>query len=203
VLPAPFDLVPERVWAGLSLAGLLLAVASLALMPWLLVRLPPDALLRPAAGLRARLVGASPGQVLLILLRNLLGVLLLLAGITMLFLPGQGLLTMAAGLGLLDLPLRHRLLVWLLRRPSVARAVDRLRARAGASPLLRPDTPEPPAGYADAWRAPRPPVTGCPCSTPTPRTPGLACWPRPCREPWVTSACLPSWWWPWGATAGC
>lgn len=47
--------------------------------------------------------------------RNLLGWLLVLAGFIMLFTPGQGLLTMLAGLALADWPGRLRFFEWLRR----------------------------------------------------------------------------------------
>ena len=138
--------VPGQVWAALSVTSLALFLVSALLMPWLLVRLPADALLRPRLTLWERLTRASPVGVALVLLRNLLGLMLFLAGVAMLFLPGQGLLTMAAGVALLDVPLRHRLLVWILHRHSVGRMVDCLRARAGVAPLERPRPPAPPMG---------------------------------------------------------
>jgi hypothetical protein len=68
-------------------------------------------------------------------LRNLLGVLLVLLGIAMLLLPGQGLLTLLVGLLLIDFPGKHQLVVRLLTRPKVLSVVNKLRAHRGAAPL--------------------------------------------------------------------
>jgi hypothetical protein len=68
-------------------------------------------------------------------LRNALGVLLVLLGLAMLVLPGQGLLTLAVGLMLVDFPGKHQLVVKLLSRPKVLGVVNKLRARHQAEPL--------------------------------------------------------------------
>lgn len=139
---ASLGTVPAEVWVGLSGLSLVLALASLLLMPRLLSGLPEDFLVAPPAPLHERWARAAPGRRLLLLLRNFVGAVLFLLGLIMLFVPGQGVLTILAGLAMLDLPGRHRLLVLLLSRPRVASAVGRLRRRAGVPPL-RPADPGP------------------------------------------------------------
>jgi hypothetical protein len=70
--------------------------------------------------------------------KNLLGALLVLAGLAMLVLPGQGILTILLGLAFLDLPGKRRAELWLVSRPPVLAAVNRLRLRAGREPLQLP-----------------------------------------------------------------
>lgn len=114
--------------SGASLAGLLLAVAA---FPVVLRRLPADWFDRPPAPVGARL-RERPGRTLG---RLALGGLLVAAGVAMLALPGQGLLTLAVGLLVLDLPHTRRLAGRLARRPAVARALQALRKRGGAPPF--------------------------------------------------------------------
>jgi hypothetical protein len=71
-------------------------------------------------------------------LRNLAGVVLLLFGVLMLVLPGQGLLTILFGLILLDAPGKRLLVNRLLMRPRVFSIVNSLRQRFGVPPLRRP-----------------------------------------------------------------
>ncbi|MCB9778944.1 MAG: hypothetical protein H6742_10305 [Alphaproteobacteria bacterium] len=130
--------VPAWLWAALSAVSLVLAVASLAVMPRLLIALPDDWLLQPRPGLAGRLAAAPPRARIGVLARNAAGGLLVVLGILMLFVPGQGVLTILAGLVLVDLPGRMRVARWLLAKGRVARAVDRLRGRAGVAPLQRP-----------------------------------------------------------------
>lgn len=65
-----------------------------------------------------------------------LGVLLSLPGI-----PGQGLLTVAIGVVLIDIPGKHRLVLRIVRRPGIVRRLNRLRAWFGRPPLIVEDQP--------------------------------------------------------------
>jgi hypothetical protein len=71
----------------------------------------------------------------LLALRSLLGALLVLLGILMLVLPGQGVLMIVAGLSLLRFPGKRKLLRRLLRAPGVHLVCDAIRRRAGKPPL--------------------------------------------------------------------
>src|SRR4051812_32937886 len=81
----------------LTVVSLCLFVVSIALIPWLVSRAPVDFFVR-----HHRPHGAA--QWLRWTLRNALGALLVILGMLMLVLPGQGLLTLVLGLGLLDFP---------------------------------------------------------------------------------------------------
>jgi hypothetical protein len=67
--------------------------------------------------------------------RNVLGVLLVLLGVAMLLLPGQGLITLMVGVLLVDFPGKQRLVQRVLGRPKVLKAVNKLRAKRGSPPL--------------------------------------------------------------------
>lgn len=118
---------------GLGLALLVLGVASLIALPILLVRIPSDHFVAPAKKVR---VGSLQwfGRIA----KNLVGALLLLLGIAMLVLPGQGILTILGALVLLDFPGKRRLERWLVLRPRVLTSLNRLRARAGRPPFDSP-----------------------------------------------------------------
>jgi hypothetical protein len=116
---------------SISVAGVIMFVASVLAVPWLIRRLPVDHFVRPPL----------PHSVTERILRNILGLTLLLAGILMLVLPGQGLLTLAVAVSLLDFPLKHRLLRAILCTPSVSRAMQWVRRKTGQPPLLLPKRP--------------------------------------------------------------
>lgn len=110
--------------------------ATLIAVPWLIVRIPSDYF---AHGKRPRKQWADRHPVVrgaLLAGKNLLGYLLLVAGIAMLVLPGQGLLTMLLGFILVDLPGKYRFERWLVARPLVLRTINALRRRAGRDPLV-------------------------------------------------------------------
>lgn len=70
--------------------------------------------------------------------KNAIGVLLVLLGIVMALpgVPGQGVLTMLVGLMLVDFPGRRALEYKLVSRPSVLRAVNRLRRTFSRPPFV-------------------------------------------------------------------
>lgn len=112
-----------------SLASLVLCAV---LLPIVVVRLPADhfSARRPVAPW-PRTVWNWVWHVA----KNLLGCVFLLAGFAMLFLPGQGLLTMLIGLLLLDFPGKRSLERRLVARPAVLRVLNAMRVRRGRLPL--------------------------------------------------------------------
>lgn len=117
-------------WAALLfVAGLLV---STALVVAVLVCLSTDHFVR---------LTRTPRHIALVVLKNLLGLLLVAVGLVLSLpgVPGQGLLTVFAGILLLDIPGKRRLELSILRRPAIRKGVDRLRARFKRAPLLFPD----------------------------------------------------------------
>jgi hypothetical protein len=119
---------------GLFVAGLILSTAIAALV---LVLLPPDHFESHGT----RVFWGPWWRILLLVLKNLAGLALVAVGVVLSIpgVPGQGLLTIFAGLLLLDLPGKRRLELSFLRRRAVRAAVDGLRARFGREPLRLPD----------------------------------------------------------------
>ena len=109
-------------------------VISLVLVPWLIVMMPADYY----AETHARHVFQDRPllRALFLLVKNALGAVLLFAGAIMVFLPGQGLLTMVAGLALLNFPGKRRLEMRILHMPHVLSSINWLRQRAGRKPLF-------------------------------------------------------------------
>ncbi len=120
---------------SLGAGSLVLLVSSALALPWLIRRLPSDYLTAepdaPSAHPVLRLVVA--------VLRNIAASVLLVAGVAMLVLPGQGLLTIAAAVAVSTAPGKRRLLRWIASRPVILRAMNRIRKRAGVAELEAPD----------------------------------------------------------------
>jgi len=68
-------------------------------------------------------------------LKNAAGIFLIVAGLVMLFIPGQGMLTILAGLILTNFPGKYRCERWLLRRTQVRQSINWLRRRSGQPDL--------------------------------------------------------------------
>jgi hypothetical protein len=73
-------------------------------------------------------------------LKNVAGGGLVLLGLAMLVLPGQGILTILIGLTFLDFPGKRRLEIWVVQRPSIRQGLNRVRKRARRPPLILPDS---------------------------------------------------------------
>jgi hypothetical protein len=71
-----------------------------------------------------------------LILKNLVGLMLIVLGIVLLVLPGQGVLTMVIGLLLMDFPGKRKLASKIIRRSRVLNPLNRLRARFGKPPLV-------------------------------------------------------------------
>lgn len=134
----PLELLRDHERLLYSLA--ILSVVSLALtaiiLPVVVIRLPADYFTRDRTAWRTEHRG--PLDLCWHLGKNLLGGTFLLAGLAMLVLPGQGLLTLLIGILLLDFPGKFRLERWLICRASILRTVNRLRIRRGRPPLASP-----------------------------------------------------------------
>ena len=72
----------------------------------------------------------------LLLAKNLLGYVVILMGVAMLVLPGQGLLTIVIGLILINFPGKYRLERWLVSRSPILRSANWLRKKAGYEALI-------------------------------------------------------------------
>jgi archaellum biogenesis protein FlaJ (TadC family) len=125
--------------AWLTGLSALMFFGSIAALPFLAALIPQD-YFTEAARQRSRTHSLHPVLYYAIrVLKNLLALLLILAGLAMLVLPGQGLLTLLIGIVLSDFPGKYRLERKLVRRDAVFRAINWLRQRRGQPPLLRPD----------------------------------------------------------------
>ena len=130
----------ENVVLGVAI-GVVSFFGTIALTGAVLVRLPPDYLTNehpkkpPRSDIKARL--GLWGRHLLGVLLVLLGLVLMLPGV-----PGQGLLTVIAGLFISELPGTGRVLRRILRWPKTLAAVNALRARYKHPPLQTEAAPK-------------------------------------------------------------
>jgi hypothetical protein len=71
--------------------------------------------------------------------KNLIGAVFVAAGLALLVLPGQGIITLLAGAVIMNYPGKFRFERWLVSRPRVLPALNWLRKKYGREPLLPPD----------------------------------------------------------------
>jgi len=127
----------QLLWWG-SAFSLLMLLATLIAVPWVVCRLPANYFIRPGRTRWRERTDHTLGGLILVVAKNLLGALVALLGVVMLFIPGQGLLTLLAGLLLMNFPGKYRMERALVIQPGVFKALNWLRARRGHPPFELP-----------------------------------------------------------------
>jgi len=120
----------------LLVASFITFITTLIAVPVILARLPEDYFSLPD---RHRMPWSDRHPVLripLLLVKNMLGIIFVLAGLLMLALPGQGFLTIIIGLALMDFPGKYHAERWIVSRHSVLRLINWIRRKAAKSPLI-------------------------------------------------------------------
>jgi hypothetical protein len=118
----------RTLWIVSTAVSVALYVAIAVYIPVALARLPPDAFVRPE----------PPRRPLAIVLRFVIGIVVVLAGVAMLFLPGPGVLTILLGLTIVGGRLARRGVRKLVTQPKVFAAINAVRAKRGRPPLIHP-----------------------------------------------------------------
>jgi len=135
----------SQFYDSLTLRSVLLGVgiflvtfsANLALVSLILVKIPPDYFHDSRSS--TFLKGHSPViRILAVIGKNLAGFLLVVLGILLSVpgVPGQGALTILLGIMLLDFPGRRRFERWIVTRPKVLNAVNKLRHKFNKPQLV-------------------------------------------------------------------
>jgi hypothetical protein len=134
--------VPREVWISMITFSLIAFVGTLIAIPAILIRLPADYF--RDHGNRKWFANHHPViRTMGLIIKNVLGLIFLLAGLAMLVLPGQGLLTMLLGILFLDFPGKSRLEQKLIRQPQILKAINTLREKAHKPPFVFDETTQP------------------------------------------------------------
>ncbi|MDX1570075.1 MAG: PGPGW domain-containing protein [Xanthomonadales bacterium] len=139
LIPEIFD---EQFLWWLGGVSAFMFVATLLVIPWLVIRIPADYFVDPHRHNPVVLSGRPILHAVWRIFANLLGVVLVFAGVAMLVLPGQGILTIVVGLLLMNFPGKYELERWLVSFRAVHRSINGIRRRAGRQPLVVPATDE-------------------------------------------------------------
>jgi len=113
----------------------LLTLTGIAAIPYMISHIPEDYFTHHG---RHRIGQGTRGPLLqftIVSLKNLLGILMLLAGIIMLFGPGPGLITILFSLMIIDFPGKYRMECWIINRPLVLHQINAMRVKRDLAPL--------------------------------------------------------------------
>lgn len=119
-------------------------VASLILLPMLVVRIPADYFTHRKRHHKRPEKYPPAIRIIVLIIKNVLGAVLVIAGILMLVLPGQGLFTMFMGIMMMNFPGKFKLERWIVERGPVLKSINWLRRRAHHEPLRTCNDGSPP-----------------------------------------------------------
>lgn len=122
--------------AGISLAMFIISLLSL---PWLLSLIPVDYFKDPEPYKDHHDFRHPVIRMVVIGLKNVFGWILILAGIAMLVLPGQGLLTLVMGMLLISFPGKRSFERKLVSHPKILESINWFRRRRDKAPILAPE----------------------------------------------------------------
>ena len=75
-----------------------------------------------------------------LVVKNMLGAVLIFAGIAMLFLPGQGMLSILIGVSIASFPGKRRMIRFLVGRKAILKSANWLRQKFGRAPFRAPES---------------------------------------------------------------
>ncbi len=126
----------QNILVWISGFSLFFFLFSLAAVPWLIARIPENYFLDLASG-KSR-IHCHRQHIVTVILKNFAGLLLIFMGGIMLFIPGQGLLTILIGLMLVDFPGKTGMVIFLARKKGIQKAMNWIRDKKGSAPLRFP-----------------------------------------------------------------
>lgn len=119
----------------LGLLSLMTFIGSLIAIPWIIARLPQDYFIYHRKSVEKRHKLHPVLAKITFLLRNIIGFIFFLAGIAMLVLPGQGIITILIGISFMDFPKKNELIDQIVRHPRVTKVLNWIRMKEKKPPF--------------------------------------------------------------------
>jgi len=120
---------------GMAIFSLVLFVLSLVFIPMLVILMPAD-YFHHRRRFETRQSPRTLWQIIFAIFKNIIGIILILAGFAMLVLPGQGIITLLIGISLTDFPGKYRIEKYFIEKKPVLNALNWIRSKANKPPLI-------------------------------------------------------------------
>ncbi len=122
---------------GLGVSSIFIFIISIIGISWFVAQIPEDYFLSTKRK-PTKWIEQKPILRLLVLVgKNIIGLSLIIGGLLMIVLPGQGLLTIVTGLLLINYPGKFRLEQKIVGIPSVFKALNWIRVKSNKPPLKK------------------------------------------------------------------
>ena len=123
-----------------SLVGLsiLMLIVSIIGLGWFISQIPEDYFIHEKRQSDNWKKYSPETRIVIIVAKNIFGVTMLISGLLLLILPGQGVLTMIIGLLLIDYPGKFKLEQKIIAIPSIFKTLNWFRAKSNKSNLQHP-----------------------------------------------------------------
>jgi hypothetical protein len=131
-----FDGNLQIIFHAAIILSFLIFLGSFIVIPVLIARMPQDYFLKKRV--HEKDSPHSIANFFYLCIKNLAGFFLLLSGLAMLILPGQGIICIIIGLSLINLPGKHGLIRKIVQKPVVFKALNWIRAREKQPPFISP-----------------------------------------------------------------
>ena len=129
-----FSEYPEiLVWLGGS--SILIFAFSLIGISWLVAQIPENYFLHETRRPSLWKVKTPILRLIILIIKNVLGAFLIIGGLMMLVLPGQGLLTIVTGFLFVDYPGKFKLERKMVAYPAIFNSLNWIRAKSNKAPL--------------------------------------------------------------------
>jgi uncharacterized membrane protein len=130
----------HQAWVGgLSLLSVITFIATLLIIPMMVIKMPEEYFLYDKSHLKEFRRQHPIIRFFSVIFKNILGMVFIVAGVVMLILPGQGVLTILIGFTLVNFPRKRALERRVIQNQAVHKAVNWIRAKAGKPPVKVPE----------------------------------------------------------------
>ena len=120
-------------WLGVL--SIVTFIGSLIAIPWIIARQPVNYFIQHREMVARRHERHPVVAKIIFISRNTIGLLFILAGIVMLLLPGQGIITILIGVSLMDFHKKHVVVDNLINRPKVIKLLNWIRKKEKKPPF--------------------------------------------------------------------
>ena len=119
----------------LGILSVITFIGSLIAIPWVISRLPVNYFIQHRQRESQRRKRHPVAAKIIFIARNSVGLLFFLAGIAMLVLPGQGIITILIGVSLMDFHRKHTVIDYMIQRPKVITLLNWIRNKEKKPPF--------------------------------------------------------------------